>query len=66
MLPKVSGERGDLEQRYSRPRLRLTSPFPALYPRGLLHDNRHFDYDLGDQEQLDNITHFQEDVEGKE
>ncbi|KAM5323243.1 armadillo-like helical domain containing protein 1 [Glossophaga mutica] len=38
----------------------------TLYPRGLLYGNRHFDYGPGDQEQLDDITHFQEDKEGQE
>ncbi|XP_036925567.1 armadillo-like helical domain containing protein 1 isoform X2 [Sturnira hondurensis] len=38
----------------------------TLYPRGLLYGNRHSDDGLGDQEQLDDITHFQEDKEGQE
>ncbi|KAF6107531.1 armadillo like helical domain containing 1 [Phyllostomus discolor] len=33
---------------------------------GPLYGSRHFDYGLGDQEQLDDITHSQEDKEGKE
>lgn len=33
---------------------------------GVLYGNRHLDYGLGDQEQLDDSTHSQEDKEGKE
>ncbi|XP_037005093.2 armadillo-like helical domain containing protein 1 [Artibeus jamaicensis] len=36
------------------------------HPRGLSYSQKHFDYGLGDQEQLDDITHFQEDKEGQE
>ncbi|XP_054428099.1 armadillo-like helical domain containing protein 1 [Pteronotus mesoamericanus] len=38
----------------------------ALSLSGLFHSNTHFCYGLSDQERLDDITHFQEDMEGKE
>ncbi|XP_039739979.1 armadillo-like helical domain containing protein 1 isoform X4 [Pteropus medius] len=60
------GVRGPGAEVQPAPSLRLTSLSPALHFSGLSLSGRRLYLGLPDQEQLDNVTHSQEDMEEKE